>query len=132
MPEELPPIKTPPRRTISGRETLTALVPDIEQSLDRFIELPDKLQNDILVDLKRKRESGMSPREILGRLDILLAKGKELDKMTAADSDKDYRPTPAKDTPDVEKEKEIAKKVDKLIERMEEKVNRPADTEHIN
>ena len=131
MPEELSPIKTPPR-TISGRETLTSLVPNIEQSLDRFIELPDKLQGDILIDLKKKREAGMPPKQILVRFDVLLAKSEELDKLTVADSDEVYNPNPAKDGPDLEKEKEIGDRVDKLIERMEEEVNKPADTEHIN
>jgi hypothetical protein len=85
-----------------------------------------------LVDLKKKRVAGMSPREILSRFDALLVKGEELDKMTAADSDVIHRPNPAKDETDVEKEKEIAQKVDKLIERMEEEVNKAGDTEHIN
>ena len=74
----------------------------------------------------------MPPKQILVRFDVLLAKSEELDKLTVADSDEVYNPNPAKDGPDLEKEKEIGDRVDKLIERMEEEVNKPADTEHIN
>ena len=75
----------------------------------------------------------MPPRQILDRLEILLTKGEELDKMTAADSDEIYKPMPGKqDTEDANRDKEVSEKVDLLIKRMEEEVSKPGDNEHIN
>jgi hypothetical protein len=119
LPEEPKPLKIPVEPT-SGREILTALVPGIEKSLEEFKALPNKIQDDILEDLKKQRKLGMPPKEILDRFDILIVKGRELDKMTEKDSDRVYIPK----LPEIEEGRSIddaiAERVDELIQRIED------------
>ena len=119
LPEELEPIEIPIQPS-GKKQILEALGPEIEPSLIEFAYLPEKLQDDILADLKQQREKRMPSKEILNRFEVLVAKGRELDLMTSSDLDKNYKPAPSREELEqIELEKDISEKVDNLIRSIE-------------
>jgi len=108
LPEELEPI-----------EMIAQPAPGREEFLEEFKTLPNKIQDDILKDLKEKRKLKMPPKEILDRFKVLVAKGQELDSLTAANSDKVYTPKPFEEKSDREIKEQISEGVDELIKEME-------------
>lgn len=119
LPEELKPtnVRIPPA---SNKEVLAVLGPAIEPSLSEFVILPEKIQDDILADLKKQRELKMPSGEILNRFDVLVKKGHELEKMSSADSDRDYKPDPKREELERrEIDEALARSVNTLIKKIE-------------
>ena len=104
---------------LSAKEVFKKFVLNTEEFLEKFEALSPKIQEDILTDVKDKR-SKMSPQEILDRIEILLAKGGELERMTADDSDKTHhQPEPSREYSEDDDEA-TRRIVDKFIERAEQ------------
>lgn len=119
--EKLEPLPRVPVQNVSAKEILTTLVPDIEPFLKNFKVLPSEIQDGILIYARNKRDTGMFPRDILNRLEILITKSQELEKMTEEDSDKVYKPKlPELREEDVNMEEKNSQKVDEFIRRAEE------------
>lgn len=119
LPEKMAPLGVPITQ-VAEREVLEIFDPEMQASLKKLSVLPDKVQEDVLADMRNQRERGVSPREILDRFDILVAKGEELTKLSSEDSDKDHKPKPSKEDLDRAKEEKVTEKdVDRLIKRIE-------------
>ena len=115
---------------------------EVEKSLAGFETLSSKIQDDILVDLKKRRSLKMPPREILERFNFLVAKGlilksQELGEITTMYSDVNHEPKLSQEESEKrEIDEAIARSVNILItkiERMrqiENQKSKPPETIH--
>ncbi len=120
LPEELPPTKVPVLSSMI-LELLSQIDPDIGVSVEQFKELSTKSQNEILEDLKKQRDSAVSPMEIIKRFKVLVVKSGEFERMGSSESDKEYKPKPTeKEQAENEESEEHARRVvDNLFKNLE-------------
>ena len=111
-----------PINPISAKETLLMYLPEINRSsLDSYLALPAKFQNDIITDIAFKRRSGMEIEEILERFDVLVEQGTELNNMGLIDSD---LISLAKLSPEREENKAVDTEITKYINRTVHRIER--------
>jgi len=97
---------------------------EIDRVFDLYEDLPHKLQENILEDLKNKRDEGMTRRDILDRFAMLIAKSEELMTLPDDESDMKYTPTDVNNEQEfTELEDAISNKVDDIIKRAERIIN---------
>ncbi len=124
--------------TPSGKETVVEetggdilnaeekmLAKAMEDILREYNALPSEIQQDIIDDIKKRKEVGASFKTISDRLHLLVQKGSELDVMTNEDSDRYYQPQPSleeiKLKEEIEGRKEIVSRdIDDLLKKLEQ------------
>lgn len=63
------------------------MVVAMQEVLERFSSLPEKLQDDIIEDIKKQRGDGVGYKEISNRVKLLVQKGEELSGMEIDNTD---------------------------------------------
>ena len=93
----------------------------MEEVLQEYAVLPPKLQEDIIIDIKSKKEEGMKFSEISNRVNVLVQKAKELVQLNSDDSDKEHKPKPTPEESKLQNEQELeVENIDDLIKKLEE------------
>ena len=119
MDERIKQEKMPVRGAID-MDILNALEQEMQEALKKFALLPGKIQEDIMSDIKQKREAGIRPAKIWVRLYSLIKHGQSLEDMSTEYSDKLQNPKPSlADLERQEAEAVIGNSVDVLIGEIE-------------
>ena len=124
LPEELEPIEIPVPP--SSREILSDMVPELDKlSLNVFLGLHEKLQADIVADIRRQKNSGAKMENVLNRLKLLIKKGIELEDVDRKNLDTKHKPQPsASDRENGEINEAVTRTVNESIEKIKRIVER--------
>lgn len=109
----------------------------IDRVFDLYEDLPKEIQQNILDDLRKKRDNGLTRMAIMDRFAMLITKGHELVALPEDKSDEEYVPAPTRISEELQEEKEvISERVDDIIERAEQIIKRdntkPPSAEPVN